>query len=219
MRQVFQILHHRSLTISILAAFFAVLATVFMPESWYRWQHLGMKYLLPAGIIAFLGLAEATARDAFNDSYPPQYRDEVTNLFPASLLNDRILLTAGLSGAYVLPKSTTEQQVGKNLLAVIQQAWRQQGIRFPKQFQIVLCHDLYFPRLTVVSTHAGLLFKEKTGYCYLEKMSFNGPFLRLDLHDKKQLNLFLADRCKGSTYTHHFVTFNDTEIEQLEVPK
>jgi hypothetical protein len=58
MRQVFQILHHRSLTISVLGAFFAVLATVFMPESWYRWQHLGMKYLMPAGIIALLGLTD-----------------------------------------------------------------------------------------------------------------------------------------------------------------
>lgn len=58
MKRLFQILHHRSLTLSIIATFLALLALIFalcVPESDYRLTHQGPNYLLPASIIAFLG--------------------------------------------------------------------------------------------------------------------------------------------------------------------
>src|SRR5579862_217614 len=54
---LFRILHHRSLTVSVVAMFFAFFASGFLPESDYRLQQAGPDYLLPAYIVAILGFA------------------------------------------------------------------------------------------------------------------------------------------------------------------
>src|ERR1035441_573988 len=56
MSRVFQLLHHRSLTLSIVAVFFAFLALAFLPEHSYRLQQQRTAYLTQAGITAGLGL-------------------------------------------------------------------------------------------------------------------------------------------------------------------
>ena len=56
MKHVFQLLHHRSLTVSVIALFFALLAFAFLPEHSYRLQQQGAGYLTSAGIAALLGL-------------------------------------------------------------------------------------------------------------------------------------------------------------------
>ena len=56
MRRLFQIVHHRSLTASIVALSFALLAIAFLPEHAYRMEHQGAAYFRPASITALLGL-------------------------------------------------------------------------------------------------------------------------------------------------------------------
>lgn len=55
--RLFRILHHRSLTLSVVTIFFAFLASGFLPESDYRLQQEGPEYLLPAYIVAVLAFA------------------------------------------------------------------------------------------------------------------------------------------------------------------
>ena len=55
--RLFRVLHHRSLTLSVIAVFFAFVASGFLPESDYRLQQQGPDYLLPAYIVAILGVA------------------------------------------------------------------------------------------------------------------------------------------------------------------
>lgn len=55
--RLFRILHHRSLTLSVIATFLALIAITFLPESDYRLRHLGADYLLPASVIAISGFA------------------------------------------------------------------------------------------------------------------------------------------------------------------
>lgn len=161
----------------------------------------------------------ATARDAFDYGYPPSYQNSTINDFPPSMRDVRIRLTALFSGAYVLPKFTSEQKLREVVLAVIREVWRQQGIKFPSKFEVVLCHDVDLPHSIVFTTHAGLLFKRKGRYSYVEKMSATAPFVRLDFTDRSDLQLWLANRAKGSKYTHHFITINDKRIEQLSPPR
>src|SRR5258708_6599629 len=56
MRRIFQFLHHRSLTVSVIALFFALLAFAFLPEHSYRLHQQGAAFLTQAGIAAVLGL-------------------------------------------------------------------------------------------------------------------------------------------------------------------
>jgi len=56
MRRVLQFLHHRSLTISIIALFFALYAFAFLPEHSYRLHQQGTAFLIRAGTAAALGL-------------------------------------------------------------------------------------------------------------------------------------------------------------------
>src|SRR5262245_56470460 len=56
MGRLLQIVHHRSLTVSIVALSFAFLALGFLPEHSYRIEQQGGSYLLAAAVIALLGL-------------------------------------------------------------------------------------------------------------------------------------------------------------------
>src|SRR5258708_7613891 len=56
MKHIFRILHHRSLTASIVALCFAFLAVAFLPEYNYRLQHQGAPYLWQIGITVLSGV-------------------------------------------------------------------------------------------------------------------------------------------------------------------
>jgi cell division protein FtsW (lipid II flippase) len=55
MKRVFQILHHRSLSASIVALFFALLAFGLLPEHAYRIRQQGAAFLRHAGTMALIG--------------------------------------------------------------------------------------------------------------------------------------------------------------------
>jgi hypothetical protein len=57
MKRISQLLRHRSLTLSFVTLFGALLATTFLPEHAYRLQQHGATYLRPAAIIATLGFS------------------------------------------------------------------------------------------------------------------------------------------------------------------
>ena len=56
MRRLFQVLHHRSLTVSIVALFLAFYAFAFLPEHSYWLRQQGEPFLIQAGIAAMVGL-------------------------------------------------------------------------------------------------------------------------------------------------------------------
>lgn len=56
MRPISQLLHHRSLTVSVGGLFFALLAFSFFPEHAYRLEQQGRAFLFQSGIAATLGL-------------------------------------------------------------------------------------------------------------------------------------------------------------------
>jgi hypothetical protein len=56
MRRLFQFLHHRSLTVSVIALCFACYAFAFLPEHGYRLHQQGAAFLTQAGIAAALGI-------------------------------------------------------------------------------------------------------------------------------------------------------------------
>jgi hypothetical protein len=57
MRRLFQIVHHRSQTASIVSVCFAFLSFGFLPEHAYRMQQQGASYFGPAAITDLLGLS------------------------------------------------------------------------------------------------------------------------------------------------------------------
>ena len=56
MKRIGQLMHHRSLTLSVIALFFALYAFAFVPEHSYRLHQQGAVFLWQAGIAAALGL-------------------------------------------------------------------------------------------------------------------------------------------------------------------
>ncbi len=56
MKRILKILHHRSLTISLVACFFGVNAFAFIPEHGYRLHQQGTRFLFNAGIAATVAL-------------------------------------------------------------------------------------------------------------------------------------------------------------------
>ena len=71
-----------------------------------------------------------------------------------------------------------------------------------------------------VTAHAGLLFQGKERFVYLEKDGGSGPFVRLDFDNKADLRIWLSAMFKGAEklgYTYHFVAFNDTHIQRIDV--
>ncbi len=171
---------------------------------------------------SFTILPRATARDAFTLAYPPWYRDVTETALPESMRDARISLTAALFRCHMLPQSGTEETLRDGVLSALRSSWKQQDMKFPARFEVVLCHEVSLPQRWFVTAHAGLLFRRGRGYTYVEKSGGSGPFVRLDFDDKADLLTWLSGMFRGAErlgYTHHFVTFNDTKIGRLEFLK
>lgn len=96
------------------------------------------------------------------------------------------------------------------------------GLVFPTKMQVVLCHQVNFPKRILVSVHAGVLFSRQRGFTYLEKAGGSGPFVRLDVQNRDDLVPCLSAIFNGAErqgFTHHFVTFSDRAIVTLEPGK
>jgi hypothetical protein len=104
MRRIGQILHHRSLTASAVALFFAFLAFAFLPEYGYRLQHQGAAFRTQAGITALLGLLACAStlmillRD--NRSGYPSLRCSLATLLWALACVPVSLLALNVIGGY-----------------------------------------------------------------------------------------------------------------------
>ena len=168
----------------------------------------------------FLSLAP-TARDAFSEKYPDWYRDVVDGMLPNPSSNSRICNTASLFRDYLLPKSATEQDINLKVMDVLRSTWKRQNLVFPKDFEVVLCHQVNLPRQMIGTTHAALLLPRGDGFTYIEKAGGTGPFVRLDLNKKADLLPWLTFMFRGpkDDHTHLFATFNDKQIHNLEAPK
>lgn len=167
---------------------------------------------------SFTILPKATARDAFTQAYPAWYREVTETALPEAVREARISLTAALFRCHLLPQSTTEESLSARVLDALRGSWRQQELRFPSRFQVVLCHEVMLPQRWFVTAHAGLLFPRHHGWTYLEKSGGSGPFVRLDLEDRAELLVWLAAIFRGGErlgYTHHLATFGDRKIEFL----
>ena len=163
--------------------------------------------------------AANTPRQAFGLCYPEWYREQTEPAFPQPMADLRMVLTAGLFAGYDLPSPTRELKLPGAVLEELRKNWRRQGFGFPEGVQVVLCHEVNFPKGWFVTAHAGLLIPRPAGFTYIEKAGGSGPFVRLDFMEAGELLLWLAQIFKDADqlgYTHHFATFNDREIRPLE---
>jgi hypothetical protein len=129
-------------------------------------------------------LPRATARDAFTLAYPKWYRDATQESLPKSMSDVRVSLVASLVRCHILPQSTTEKGLARAVMQALRASWAGQSLRFPRRFQVVLCHEVSLPQLWFVTAHAGLLFPREHGFTYIEKAGGSGPFVRLDFADR-----------------------------------
>jgi len=160
----------------------------------------------------------ATARDAFSRMTPQWYDDTTARIFPKTMQDTRIGLTAELFRWHVLPISTTEATVDKEVWTALRSDWRRAGMRFPERFQIVLYHRADLRAHTICSHHVGFLISRRAGFTYLEKAGGKGPFVRFDFDQKSDLLPWLSavfdERERRNAIL--FVTFNDTDIVKLD---
>jgi len=104
MRRIAQFLHHRSLTVSIIALFFALYAFAFLPEHSYRLHQQGAAFLTQAGMAAALGLLYCAftlvilLRD--NRSGYPSFRCSLATLLWALACFPVLFLTVVVVGAF-----------------------------------------------------------------------------------------------------------------------
>jgi hypothetical protein len=159
----------------------------------------------------------ATAKEAFDLSYPAGYRNFSDDCFPSPMVDSRICLTAALYCIHMLPASTTAVEEENQVLQVLQAGWKNQAIEFPSRFEIVLCHQTNLANHLFSTAHAGILFTVKKGYVYIEKHGGSGPFVRLDFSDKSDLLAWLAWKFDNSAADHFLVTFNNSKIETVRV--
>jgi hypothetical protein len=102
MRRISQVFHHRSLTVSVVALLFALLALGFLPEHRYRLEQQGSVFLTRAGIAAALGLLDCTftlivlLKD--NRSGYPSFRCSLATLLWALACFPILVLTAVVIG-------------------------------------------------------------------------------------------------------------------------
>ena len=167
-------------------------------------------------------LPKATARDAYVLIYPAWYREVTETAIPRAMGDDRISLTAVLFRCYLLPQSTTEEKLRDRVMDALRSSWRQQDVKFPSRFEVVLCHEVSLPQGWFVTSHAGLLFPRKRGCTYIEKGGGSGPFVRIDFDDRADLLTWLNGVFEGGErlgFTHHFASFNDTKVALLKPPK
>ena len=162
----------------------------------------------------------ATARDAFAVSCPSWYVDRTQDIMGASKRDARMCLLAGFFCFHVLPGSTSDAELPSTLLKVLRGSWARQGIRFPTNLDVVLCHQASLPDNKVLTSHAGLLLKRHDGYTYVEKAGGCGPFVRVDFEDLQDLNIWIGAELDGGPEpaTHpYFVTLNDREIKAITI--
>ncbi len=161
----------------------------------------------------------ATPREAFLASCPQWCREVTDVALPRVTRDARTSLTAALYRFYRLPESANEKTLREEILAGLRTAWKEEGMRFPNRFEVVLCHEVRLPQPFSFTCHASLLYRRQGGgYTYIEKAGGCGPFVRLDLEDRGSLLDWLAGTFKaigdpGSS--QRFATFNDTEIRAL----
>ena len=160
----------------------------------------------------------ATARDAFSRMTEQWYRDATDNVIPKTMQDARIGLTAELFRWHLLPMSTTNATVEKDVWAALRSDWRRAALRFPEGFQIVLYHKADLQAHTICTHHTGLLLRRGKGYTYLEKAGGKGPFVRLDFDDKADLIPWMSGVFNEREHQNAalFVTFNDTDIVKLD---
>jgi hypothetical protein len=154
----------------------------------------------------------ATARDMFDQKYPSWYRAVTESTMANCAAADRMVMTAILFCDYMLPISTTQNTVEANVGATLQNQWRRHGLRFPKNCEVVLCYEVSVPRHYFSTAHCGVLFRHGNGFTYLEKAGMTGPFVRIDVREKKDLLPWLGAMFMWSKddFTHSFTTFNDS---------
>ena len=97
-RRVSQLLHHRSLTVAVIALFFAVLALGFLMEHGYRLHHQRTAFLRQSSIAAALGVLYCTFTLVLllkdNRSGYPSFRCSLATLLWALACFPILLLTA-----------------------------------------------------------------------------------------------------------------------------
>ncbi len=160
----------------------------------------------------------ATARDAFAQLYPRWYRDATASDIPQSMQDGRICLTAALFCWHLLPESTSEKALEDEVMGTLKSNWRQLRLRFPAQFEVVLCHKIDLSAHTICTTHGGLLLHRNTAYTYIEKAGGRGPFVRLDFDVRSDVIPWLAAVFSEREHrsAHLFATFNDSNIRKLD---
>jgi hypothetical protein len=160
--------------------------------------------------------ATANARDAFAISYQPWYLEATADLWPPTWQDTRIALAAVLHRWRMLPLAANQSR-SDEVMKMFRASWRQDGVKFPDSFEIVLYHEAKFS--AVLTTHAGLLIPRKDGYTYIEKAGGQGPFVRLEIRDRKDLLVWFAGQSQGVKHDSkdQFITFNERWIERLEL--
>jgi len=160
----------------------------------------------------------ATPRDAFEKACPRWWIDASKTIYEGSLQDKRICLFAAFDSFYFLPSATTRENLRDRLFKVLQLSWQHDGITFPTNMDIVLFHSVDLDNCNSLVTHAGVLFPRKGGYVYIEKLGSTGPYVRLDIAEKKDLFSWYKTAVKPTTDVGNplFVTFNDTEIYDLD---
>jgi hypothetical protein len=138
----------------------------------------------------------ATARDAFGFSYPTWYTDVTEDIMGPSTDKTRMSLVAAFYCWHVLPSSVSSGDVTSGLFKVLQQDWTRRGLVFPRNMEVVLCHQVGLSDREAVTDHAGLLLHGHEHQVYLEKSGGSGPFVRLDFDDELDLRVWL-----GAYYT------------------
>ena len=161
----------------------------------------------------------ATARDVFTAIYPLWYREETESVFPESTREKRVCLTPAIASWHILPMTVREETLDSGVLNTLRASWQLHNLKYPQQFEVVLCHKVDLSSHTTCTPHAGLLFHRKTGFIYLEKAGGKGPFVRLDFDNMDDLDQWLSAVFEEQEHKsfHLFATFNDTKIVNLNL--
>jgi len=165
----------------------------------------------------------ATPRDAYSVIYSSslEWVAASKSIFSQTMQSRRICLTAAFDSYYWLPFSTRRENFGSNLLQVLQTNWKRQGIKFPENMEIVICYNAFLdPQYDahVVSSHIGLLFRNREQYVFIEKLGTSAPYTRFDFKDKKDLLVWLRTEIEPIMSEGRFLlaSFNDREVEDLD---
>lgn len=160
----------------------------------------------------------ATPKDAFAIVCPSWWMEASKSIFSDSMQDRRICLTAAFDAFHFLPSSTTREKLANTLLKTLQLNWKNQGIVFPTNLEVVIYHSVALAEHNSLTSHAGLLFRNHDQYVYIEKAGSSGPYVRLDFKNKKDLFIWHKAAIKQTTDKGNplFATFNDKEIDDLD---